>query len=90
MDASTKIEHLEWAKRRAMFYVNQKNLSSAFASMMSDLGKHEGTKWMLQTKHAAAGIAAVKKGQEAVRQWVDGFMFPESPVPLEEEPHASE
>ena len=78
MDEWSKTEWLETAKKRAIFYVNQKNLPNALSSMLSDLGKHEGTKWMVQTKHAAAGIAAVMKGQEAVREWVEGFQFPDA------------
>ena len=36
-------EHLEWCKQRALEYCGKEDLTQAFASMASDLGKHEGT-----------------------------------------------
>lgn len=37
-------EHLEWAKKRALDLLGQGDLRQAFMSMMSDLGKHDGTR----------------------------------------------
>lgn len=37
-------EHLEWCKARALGYVDVNDLGNAWASMASDLGKHEETK----------------------------------------------
>lgn len=37
----TRQEHLDWAKRRALEYVDQGELQDAISSMMSDLGKHD-------------------------------------------------
>ncbi len=37
-------EHLEWCKERAMEYVDSGDLQDAWASMASNLGKHDGTK----------------------------------------------
>ena len=39
----TREEHLRWCKDRALEYVDLNDLDQAMASMMSDLGKHEGT-----------------------------------------------
>ena len=36
----TRAEHLAWAKTRALEYVDNGDLTSALASMMSDLQKH--------------------------------------------------
>jgi len=36
-------EHLRWCKTRALEYVKTGDLEEAFASMISDLGKHEET-----------------------------------------------
>lgn len=36
-------EHLKWAKDRALEYVEKGDLKNAWASMVSDLGKHEET-----------------------------------------------
>jgi hypothetical protein len=37
----TRAEHLQWCKDRALEYVNAGNLDEAFASMASDLRKHD-------------------------------------------------
>jgi len=39
----TRKEHLEWCKQRALEYVDMGDLNQAYASMMSDLGKHPET-----------------------------------------------
>ena len=36
--------HLAWCKTRALEYVDAGDLSSAFASLISDLGKHPETR----------------------------------------------
>ena len=36
-----RAEHLQWCKDRAIEYVNAGNLDDAFASMVSDLRKHD-------------------------------------------------
>lgn len=40
----TRGEHIEWCKRRALEYVDADDLGQAWASMASDLGKHEETR----------------------------------------------
>ncbi len=40
----TREEHLQWCKDRALEYVDMGDLGQAFASMASDLTKHEETK----------------------------------------------
>lgn len=39
----TRKEHLDWCKQRALEYVDMNDLQQAFASMISDLGKHPET-----------------------------------------------
>ncbi len=39
-----RAEHLQWAKNRALEYVKTNDLNQAFASIMSDLGKHKDLK----------------------------------------------
>lgn len=39
----TRAEHLNWCKQRALEYVDTGDLAQAWASMASDLGKHEET-----------------------------------------------
>ena len=42
-DIGTRAEHLTWCKERALEYVDAGDLQNAFASMVSDLGKHSET-----------------------------------------------
>lgn len=39
----TREEHLAWCKQRALEYVDAGKLNDAYASMVSDLGKHPET-----------------------------------------------
>ena len=39
----TRTEHMNWAKARAIEYVDAGKVSEAFASMASDLSKHTET-----------------------------------------------
>jgi hypothetical protein len=39
----TRDEHLAWAKKRALEYLDAGDPSQAFTSMLSDLGKHPDT-----------------------------------------------
>lgn len=41
--AVTRAEHLTWCKERAKEYAEQGNLQDAFASLVSDLSKHDET-----------------------------------------------
>ncbi len=47
-----RAEHLAWCKQRALEYVDQGDLTNAYASMTSDLSKHPET----------AGHAAIELG----------------------------
>jgi len=71
----TRAEHLAWAKARALELVDAGELEQAVASMISDLGKHEGT--VMHGAPAsvviALGIAEVDRGAAAVRHWIEGF-----------------
>lgn len=40
----TRQEHLEWCKQRALEYIDMGNSNDAWASMCSDLNKHEQTR----------------------------------------------
>lgn len=40
---TTRDEHMEWCKKRALEYVRIGDIDQAFASMGSDLGKHPET-----------------------------------------------
>lgn len=40
----TRSEHLAWCKQRALAYVDAEDTQQAFASMISDLNKHDETR----------------------------------------------
>ena len=71
---TTRTEHLQWAKERALQYVDAGDLTNAFASMASDLSKHEETK-----SHTALelGMMLMVGGQlntpEKMKEFILGF-----------------
>jgi hypothetical protein len=70
----TRSEHIEWCKKRALEYVDNDDLTSAFSSMMSDLTKHPET-----DGHAGAvlGMGLLMIGaldtSEKMRNFIEGF-----------------
>jgi len=71
---ATRQEHLEWCKRRALAYIEASDLTQAYASMVSDLGKHPETKnhagiqlgmMMLMSNHLGT--------PEKMRKFIEGF-----------------
>jgi len=67
-------EHLQWSKDRAMQYVNSGDLKNAFASFMSDMGKHEET-----SNHAALQLGTMLligghlSSASQMKDWILGF-----------------
>ena len=67
-------EHVQWCKDRALKYVDKGDLTSAFASMGSDLKKHPDTK-----NHAGVslGLTLMISGklstQDEMREFINGF-----------------
>jgi hypothetical protein len=72
--AETRAEHLQWCKGRALRYVDAGDLHNAFASMASDLNKHEETR-----DHGGMrlGIMMLMAGQlerpDDMRRFINGF-----------------
>jgi len=70
----TRKEHVEWCKKRALEYVDQGDITNAFASMGSDLNKHSET-----TNHPGImlGMQMMMIGklstQEEMRRFIEGF-----------------
>jgi hypothetical protein len=70
----TRSEHLAWCKQRALEYVDQNDLTNAYASMASDLGKHPETE-----RHPAItlGMMMLMGGHldspEKMREFINGF-----------------
>lgn len=69
----TRAEHLAWAKRRALEYVERGELMHAVSSMMSDLAKHPELGSPGADMACLAGILQIGRGREAVRRWIEGF-----------------
>jgi len=69
-----RAEHLQWSKDRANEYINQDNTKDAFASFLSDMGKHPET-----ANHLALdlGLTLLMSGQlstqHQMKDWIDGF-----------------
>jgi hypothetical protein len=67
----TRSEHVEWAKKRALEYVDRGDLVQAVASMASDLGKHPETRnhpGVLLTFTLHQPLRA-----DEVRRYIEGF-----------------
>ena len=70
----TRAEHLDWAKGRALAYVDAGDLRNAFASMVSDVGKHEEL-----AGHAGLDLGMMMllsgflQAPRDMRQWIEGF-----------------
>lgn len=70
----TREEHLTWCKQRAYEYLDQGDVTNAYASMASDLTKHPETE-----KHAAIqlGMMMLMSGHLStvpeMRKFIDGF-----------------
>ena len=67
-------EHLEWCKKRANEYINDGDITGAYASMSSDLQKHPET-----ANHPAVGLGvALMMGghlstSDEMQKFIDGF-----------------
>ncbi len=72
--ATTREEHINWCKERALEYVDRGDLDNAWGSMVSDLGKHPET----------AGYAVIQLGmmlkmsgnmntKDEVKKFIEGF-----------------
>lgn len=73
-DSTTRQEHLEWCKQRALEYCDLGDVNQAFASMGSDLGKHPQT-----ANHIAIqlGMSLLMGGYlntpARMREFINGF-----------------
>lgn len=61
----TRAEHMAWAKQRALEYVERGELSSAIASMISDLGKHPETARSVAIGAMIAPLHSVNPGDSS-------------------------
>ena len=70
----TREEHMAWCKQRALEYLKAGDDSQAFASMMSDLGKHPETAGHIGIELGTTLLISgnlSKPGQ--MREFLEGF-----------------
>ncbi len=69
-----RTEHLDWCKQRANDYVEQNDLTNAFASFQSDMSKHQDT-----ANHLALEMGTMLllgghlSTQHQMKEWIKGF-----------------
>jgi len=74
IDSMTRAEHLAWAKQRALDCIDSDGPATAWASMVSDLGKHSKL-----ANHTGLGlgsmllIAGHNNSPEAMREFIEGM-----------------
>lgn len=74
MNTTTRKEHLDWCKKRALEYCDQGDTQQAFSSMASDLGKHDDTRG-----HIAIGLGfqmmmgGMLNTPAEMRNFIEGF-----------------
>ena len=68
-----RAEHLAWAKKRALEYVDMGDLLNAVVSLSSDLLKHEDFRTAGVELALQFGLFKVSHGAGAVRHWIEGF-----------------
>lgn len=70
----TRQEHLDWCKKRALEYLDRGDVQGAIASMMSDMQKHEETKFGGNSILSTMGLMAAMSGStHEVRRFIVGF-----------------
>lgn len=70
---TTRQEHIEWSRARALEYLDAGDIMTAVTSMMSDLEKHPATKVNNATLYML-GVVAVNSGDPAeARRFIEGF-----------------
>ena len=72
----TREEHLEWAKRRALEYVDRGDLEEAFASLGTDFDKHPDLKGAVRI-HVELGMPMLLGGMldrpDDMIRFINGF-----------------
>jgi hypothetical protein len=70
-------EHFDWAVGRAMEYVELNDGGSAVASLVSDLGKHEGTASILNRDlRGLFMMEVILGGAQGARRFIEGLPRP--------------
>lgn len=70
----TRAEHLAWCKKRALAFCDAGDMQQAFASLASDLNKHDGTRGHIAI---GLGMSLLMGGNldtpREMRKFIEGF-----------------
>jgi hypothetical protein len=70
----TRKEHLEWVKQRALAYLDNNDITGAWASLSSDMLKHEETAFHIGL---TLGNMQILQGElntkEQMKNFIEGF-----------------
>jgi hypothetical protein len=69
----TRDEHLQWAKARALAYLDRGELQNAITSMLSDLSKNEDLAKSAQLLGGLGLMIAMGDDVEEARRFIQGF-----------------
>jgi hypothetical protein len=70
----TRAEHLEWCKQQARNYLEEGDVASAIAAMLSDLDKHPETKLAPGGYLTSFALMVAANGDmDGARRFIDGF-----------------
>jgi hypothetical protein len=69
----TRDEHLAFAKKRALRYLDQGDLAQAFTSMTSDLSKHEELRNIGEKMGDIGFLYLTQNNAAQMRCWIEGF-----------------
>lgn len=71
---TTRAEHLQWAKDRAIECLKTGDVNNAFASFQSDMAKHKETKFHIYLPiFAAKFLGGMLNTPDAMRREIEGF-----------------
>lgn len=69
---TTRKQHVEWCKERALYELETNGATAAIASLASDFTKHEDTDTAVYAM-LCFSAAAMNNDIEATKAWIDGF-----------------
>ncbi len=70
---STRQEHIEFCKKRAKAYLDQGDVTNGITSMLSDLNKHEETRFDGSTLSSLGMMYVMNNDLAGARRFVEGF-----------------
>lgn len=69
----TRSEHLNWAKARALEYLDRGDLANALTSFCSDMNKHDETKQAVADLMPLGMLEVMHNNEHGLRNWINGF-----------------